>query len=680
MLKSSKFFFPVILTSFIIHFILLLLIIFTNLINNINDYKLFDFVYKIVLEEQLGPVDSDNIVYIVIDDDTYRDYFGKSIIDRNKFSDFLDTLALMSPSGVIIDIIFAYPQNSVGDQRLVETIKKINSVFLPISFSINSENSSTNLNSNNSFQKYKPIVLTKKGSSKYSVKADRIITQYDQLMWASRGIGHITESPDADGIFRHSNIFVEKDSTLIPALYLVAFLNYYEIPLDSVKINWGKYVEIPALENSWLEENVIIPIDKNAKTIIPYRAIWGRDYRVFSLKKFMENSRNEVLFNELSSMIEGRTILIGDVSTGIADISPTTLENSAPLITLQANMLNALFSRQFIKPVSKVAVYFISLLLSALISFFILIRNNIVSYLLCFLIIPFILLLTWAFLLELLIIPATSLLIYSAVYSGFLILTIQITSFKNQRMLSEKNIMIENEMEEARKVQLSMLPKNIPQIKGYELAVSMETASFVGGDYYDFFKNDDGSLTIILADATGHGLSAGTMVTVMKSLSLSINDYSDLHNYLNLLSKKIKILNLPKLYMCVAIYKISKNDITFSSAGIPPLLLFNENTIEEYLIKGPPLGFVNNFPYEIKTIKLKDGDLVLLFSDGIIEQFNKLEKMYGYEKLKLIASNNLKKTPSELVDLIMSDCKKWSGQANFSDDVTLLAIRKNSLV
>ncbi len=75
-----------------------------------------------------------------------------------------------------------------------------------------------------------------------------------------------------------------------------------------------------------------------------------------------------------------------------------------------------------------------------------------------------------------------------------------------------------DELEEARKLQLSMLPNEIPNHPNLEIAVSMETATEVGGDYYDFAVGSDGTLNIALGDATGHGMQAGTLVTIMKGI------------------------------------------------------------------------------------------------------------------------------------------------------------------
>jgi hypothetical protein len=85
-----------------------------------------------------------------------------------------------------------------------------------------------------------------------------------------------------------------------------------------------------------------------------------------------------------------------------------------------------------------------------------------------------------------------------------------------RKMLEAENVRKTQELEEARNLQLSMLPKELPQLPNLDIAVYMKTATEVGGDYYDFHVGMDGTLTVVLGDATGHGMKAGTMVTICK--------------------------------------------------------------------------------------------------------------------------------------------------------------------
>jgi len=111
----------------------------------------------------------------------------------------------------------------------------------------------------------------------------------------------------------------------------------------------------------------------------------------------------------------------------------------------------------------------------------------------------------------------------------------------------EELFTVRKELEEARLLQLSMLPKSIPQIEKLEIDAYMNTASEVGGDYYDFSNIDDGSLNIAIGDATGHGMRAGIMVAVMKTLFITNSTHHDLEDFFKLANKAIKSLNLGRM-------------------------------------------------------------------------------------------------------------------------------------
>ena len=163
------------------------------------------------------------------------------------------------------------------------------------------------------------------------------------------------------------------------------------------------------------------------------------------------------------------------------------------------------------------------------------------------------------------------------------------------------------ELEEARQLQLSMLPKDLPQLPNLDIAVYMQTATEVGGDYYDFHVSLDGTLTVVIGDATGHGMKAGTMVTTAKSLFNSYAPNPDILFSFQEITRCIKQMNFGKLSMCMTMLKIKGNKMQISTAGMPPSFIFRRDTrvVEEHLFKAMPLGTMEKFPYEIKDTTLK---------------------------------------------------------------------------
>ena len=155
------------------------------------------------------------------------------------------------------------------------------------------------------------------------------------------------------------------------------------------------------------------------------------------------------------------------------------------------------------------------------------------------------------------------------------------------------------ELDEARELQLSMLPKELPKLPNLDIAVYMKTATEVGGDYYDFQVGEDGTLNVALGDATGHGMQAGTLVTLIKGLFTSEVSNKEILNFFNDTSKTIKEINLGRLMMAFSLLKIKGKLLQFSSAGLPPMYIYRKNSksIEEVDKQGMPLGAMRNFKY-----------------------------------------------------------------------------------
>jgi len=147
-----------------------------------------------------------------------------------------------------------------------------------------------------------------------------------------------------------------------------------------------------------------------------------------------------------------------------------------------------------------------------------------------------------------------------------------------------------SELEEARELQLSMLPKELPNHPNLDIAVYMQTATEVGGDYYDFHLGEDETLTAVIGDATGHGMKAGTMVTITKSLFDSLASRENILETFDIISKVIKGMKIRQLSMCLMMLKIKDDKLFLSSAAMPPVLIYQKKNqaVEEILVKGMP--------------------------------------------------------------------------------------------
>ena len=233
------------------------------------------------------------------------------------------------------------------------------------------------------------------------------------------------------------------------------------------------------------------------------------------------------------------------------------------------------------------------------------------------------------------------------------------------------------ELEEARKLQLSMLPKEIPQLPHLDIAVYMKTATEVGGDYYDFHLHLDGTLTVILGDATGHGMMSGMMVSIMKSLFMSDRTNKELKPFFQNANEAIKDMQLGRLMMALTCVQISKNKIITSNAGMPPLFIYRKSTqsVDEIAMNNMPLGAMKGIEYNVQELKIEKGDTLFLMSDGYAELKNDSKEIFGYKRARNSFEEVARKEPEEIVHYLMDEGSRWVNYKDPDDDVTFVVIK-----
>jgi sigma-B regulation protein RsbU (phosphoserine phosphatase) len=248
---------------------------------------------------------------------------------------------------------------------------------------------------------------------------------------------------------------------------------------------------------------------------------------------------------------------------------------------------------------------------------------------------------------------------------------------RRRQELEAENEQRAKELEEARQLQLSMLPKSVPQLPHLEIAAYMKPATEVGGDYYDFHLADDGTLTIVVGDATGHGLKAGTVVTATKSLFNHLAATPGITDIFQHSSRALKLMNLRALYMAMTMVKVRGYRLTISAAGMPPVLVYRaaDHAIEEVFIKGIPLGSLTGYAYREEEIVLSSGDVVVLMSDGFPERFNRAGEMLGYAKADEVLIEMATRSSQEIIEGFVAAGDQWAAGQPQDDDVTFVVLR-----
>jgi len=247
----------------------------------------------------------------------------------------------------------------------------------------------------------------------------------------------------------------------------------------------------------------------------------------------------------------------------------------------------------------------------------------------------------------------------------------------HRQRLEAENARRSQEMEDARQLQLSMLPTRVPQMDHLDIAVHIQTASEVGGDYYDFHVDGPDSLSIAIGDATGHGLRAGTMVAAIKSLFTAFVDRLPMNEFFRECTRIIKRMNLGNLYMAMLLVRIEGRRLRTSSAGMPPIFVYRviDASVEEWINRGIPLGGPVGPEYQIKEIDLSPNDVVLLMSDGLPELFNESHEQLDYERIKQAFRESAEGPAERIVDHLVALGQEWRGKSQQNDDITIMVIK-----
>ena len=234
-----------------------------------------------------------------------------------------------------------------------------------------------------------------------------------------------------------------------------------------------------------------------------------------------------------------------------------------------------------------------------------------------------------------------------------------------------------NELSAARDLQISMLPKKVPERDDLDIASFIRSSTEVGGDYYDFFEHKGTALYSVCGDATGHGVASGMMVSVTKA-GLNGIDALPANTILHKLNNVVKNIDLGTLRMSLNIVQIKPTEFELSSAAMPPVYHYvaATNKVEEILIEGLPLGGLREEHFNILTRSFNSGDIIVQLSDGLPEAPNLVGEMYDYERLGQLIEINGSKSAQGMIDSLIASVDSWLQGKHNPDDITLVVIKK----
>lgn len=242
---------------------------------------------------------------------------------------------------------------------------------------------------------------------------------------------------------------------------------------------------------------------------------------------------------------------------------------------------------------------------------------------------------------------------------------------------------LENELELAQSVQKALLPQEVPIIPSLEIAAFSRPAQIVGGDYFDFIEFGSGTHCLAIADVAGHGVSASLNMASIQAMLRAIVPVN--HSPAEVIRQmhKLFIHNIrftTFVTFFIGAFNPTTKTLTYCNAGHnPPIVLQKRKSGKGSIVwlnpTGAAIGLVEEAEFGEKTLSLHEGDLLVMYTDGVTEAMNPQNEEFGNERLVAMIERLYQSTPKEVVRGIREGLENFSGGQPLADDTTVLVCR-----
>ncbi|MEK6256881.1 MAG: ammonium transporter, partial [Chloroflexota bacterium] len=249
--------------------------------------------------------------------------------------------------------------------------------------------------------------------------------------------------------------------------------------------------------------------------------------------------------------------------------------------------------------------------------------------------------------------------------------------------LEKANDLMSEELNFAKEIQISLLPLIYPDFatrSEFNIYAQVIPAREVGGDFYDFYFLDEDHLCFVIGDVSGKGAPGALLMAVSKTLikSRAVDDLqpSTILNYVN---NELSENNESAMFVTtfLAVLDIRSGVLEYSNAGHnPPYIIRSDREVEKLdEFHGPIIGAMPKLTFEQSSIVLKQGDTVLLHTDGVTEAMNPDEILFSNKRYEEILKSNPLLTPQKLIDKVIEEVKLFEDDSKQADDITMLALQ-----
>ncbi len=240
---------------------------------------------------------------------------------------------------------------------------------------------------------------------------------------------------------------------------------------------------------------------------------------------------------------------------------------------------------------------------------------------------------------------------------------------------------LETRMRQARQIQQSLLPRELPELPGFELAAASVAAEEVGGDVYDAQPVEDGVISLTVGDASGHGLPAALQVRdVVTGLRMGAVDQHKISTTMQQLNRVIHQSGLVSRFVSLFYGELEETgNLSFVNGGhCPPLLFAADGRVFELPSNGPVLGPLPEAVYKRSFANIRPGEVLVMYSDGLIERERAEDEQFGTEGLIALVQGLADASAADIVDALLEAVRDFGDDAPWADDVTVFVVRRKT--
>jgi sigma-B regulation protein RsbU (phosphoserine phosphatase) len=248
-------------------------------------------------------------------------------------------------------------------------------------------------------------------------------------------------------------------------------------------------------------------------------------------------------------------------------------------------------------------------------------------------------------------------------------------------VIAQQLVEINTELEMARQIQLSILPRSTPKITGMDIVARYIPMTSVAGDFYDFIVVDERHVGILIADVSGHGLPAALIASMLQvALTAQARHVSEPGKVLAGLNQALCGKFQHNFVTAAYVYvDLEKNIMNYGGAGHPPLLFWRKSTgsASQLLENGLVMGQFEEATYDSLQVPVEAGDRFVLYTDGILETANPAQEEFGTDRFMKFMETNNKLSAGPFADALLLELARWLEQPpgeGHKDDISLLTV------